>query len=92
MIAFRTSTDAVEFAMDLATFTGVGYIGIRVGIHSGQVPIRENDIYGLNVNLTSRIQHSLPGEGIRVSTAVKEDYESVRGKSRFVCFGRSRAR
>jgi class 3 adenylate cyclase len=24
MIAFRTSTDAVEFALDLATFTGPG--------------------------------------------------------------------
>lgn len=81
MIAFRTSTGAVAFAMDLATFTGVNYIGIRVGIHSGQVQIRENDIYGLNVNLTSRIQHSLPDEGIRVSTPVKEDYESVRGQS-----------
>ena len=82
MIAFRTSTDAVEFALDLSTFTGVDYIGIRVGIHSGRVQIRDNDIYGLNVSLTSRIQHSIPSEGIRVSSPVKEDYESVRGKSR----------
>jgi class 3 adenylate cyclase len=83
MIAFRTSTEAVDFALEFATFTGVDYIGIRVGINSGQVQIRENDIYGLNVNLTSRIQQSLPNEGIRVSTPVKEDYESVQGKSRF---------
>ena len=61
--------------------TGVEYIGIRVGINSGEVQIRENDIYGLNVNLTSRIQQSLTDEGIRVSNSVKEDYERVQGKS-----------
>jgi class 3 adenylate cyclase len=81
MVAFRTSTQAVECALEFAMFTGVDYIGIRVGINSGQVQIRENDIYGLNVNLTSRIQQSLPNEGIRVSDGVKEDYERVRGKS-----------
>ncbi len=81
MKAFRTSTQAVDFALEFAAFTGVDYIGIRVGIHSGQVQIRENDIYGLNVNLTSRIQQSLPREGVRVSSPVKEDYERNRGRS-----------
>jgi len=82
MIAFRTPTQAVEFALEFATFTGIDYVGIRVGINSGQVQIREIDIYGLNVNLTSRIQHSIAREGIHVSSPVKEDYESVRGRSR----------
>jgi class 3 adenylate cyclase len=69
MIAFRTSSEAVGFALDFASFTGIDYIGIRVGIHSGQVQIRENDIYGLNVNLTSRVQHALSGEGILVTAS-----------------------
>src|SRR2546421_6963930 len=81
MIAFRTSTHAVDFALEFATFTGVDHIGIRIGIHSGQVQIRENDIYGLNVNLAARIQQSLEREGIRVSSSVKEDYERDRGRS-----------
>jgi class 3 adenylate cyclase len=76
MIAFRTSSEAVGFALDFASFTGIDYIGIRVGIHSGQVQIRENDIYGLNVNLTSRVQHALSGEGILVTASVKGDYEN----------------
>lgn len=53
------------------------YIGIRVGIHSGQVQIRENDIYGLNVNFTSRIQSAIPKEGILVSNAVRKDYDKT---------------
>src|SRR6266404_1262630 len=71
MIAFKTSSDAVNFALNFGENTGIEYIGIRVGINSGEVQIRENDIYGLNVNLTSRIQHSIPLEGIWVSNSVK---------------------
>jgi class 3 adenylate cyclase len=67
MMAFRTSSDAVQFAMAFSINTGVSYIGIGINIHSGQVEIRDNDIYGLNVNLTSRVQHVLPGEGILVT-------------------------
>ena len=47
MMAFRTSTDAVDFALAFLMDTGVDHIGIRVGINSGQVHLRENDIYGL---------------------------------------------
>ena len=72
MMAFRTSSEAVQFAMEFSVDTGVNYIGIRVGIHSGQVEIRENDIYGLNVNFTSRVQHALPGEGFWSPTEFSE--------------------
>jgi class 3 adenylate cyclase len=75
MMAFRRPSEALQFAVRFTQDTGVDYIGIRVGIHSGEVEIRENDIYGLNVNLTSRVQHSLPGEGILVTDSVKRDYE-----------------
>lgn len=79
MMAFRTSTDAVDFALAFLMDTGVDHIGIRVGINSGQVHLRENDIYGLNVNFTSRIQHAVPGEGILVSNSVMRDYQKTFG-------------
>lgn len=79
MMAFRTSTDAVDFALGFVVDTGVDYISIRVGINSGQVHIREDDIYGLNVNFTSRVQHAVPREGILVSNSVKRDYEKTLG-------------
>ena len=79
MMAFRTSTDAVDFALAFLMDTGVDHIGIRVGINSGQVHLRENDIYGLNVNFTSRVQHALEREGILVSNSVMRDYQKTLG-------------
>jgi class 3 adenylate cyclase len=79
MMAFRTSSEAVDFATEFAVDTAIDYIGIRVGINSGEVQIRENDIYGLNVNFTSRVQHASRFEGILVSNSVKRDYEKTRG-------------
>jgi class 3 adenylate cyclase len=40
MMAFRRSSEAVQFAVELTQSTGVDYICIRVGIHSGEVEIR----------------------------------------------------
>lgn len=79
MMAFRTSTDAVDFALAFLIDTGVDHIGIRVGINSGQVHLRENDIYGLNVNFTSRVQHALTPEGILVSNSVMRDNQKTFG-------------
>jgi class 3 adenylate cyclase len=80
MLAFRTSSEALLFAINFSCTTGVNYIGIRIGIHSGEVEIRDNDIYGLNVNLAARVQHSLPREGILCTESVKRDYERRHGK------------
>ena len=90
MMAFRTSSEAVRFALQFATGTGVDHIGIRVGINSGEVQIRENDIYGLNVNFTSRVQHAEPVEGILVSNSVKRDYEKTLGSTSGVTFSKKR--
>jgi len=86
MMAFRRPSEAVQFGVSFATTTGVDYIGIRIGIHSGEVEIRENDIYGLNVNLASRVQHALPGEGILSTEPVKRDYERRLGTDSGVRF------
>jgi len=90
MMAFRRSSEAVRFAVKFASCTGVDYIGIRVGIHSGEVQIVENDIYGLNVNFTSRVQHAELVEGILVSNSVKRDYEKTFGSASGVTFSRKR--
>lgn len=81
MVAFRNNTDAVEFSLDFSKNTGVEFIGIRVGIHTGQVQIMDNDIYGLNVNKTARIQSSIDKEGICVSDPIKEDFIKAYGSS-----------
>ncbi|MEK6333971.1 MAG: adenylate/guanylate cyclase domain-containing protein [Acidobacteriota bacterium] len=86
MVAFKTASDAVSFAIDFEGNTGVEYIAIRVGINSGDVEIRENDIYGLNVNFTSRIQHALPGGGILTANSVQRDFNKRYGDSSGVKF------
>jgi|SRR5882672_1297562 len=86
MVAFRTASEAVSFSVNFAENTGVEHIGIRVGINSGDVEIRENDIYGLNVNFTSRVQHALPRDGILAANSVKEDYEKRFGAGSGVRF------
>ena len=80
MVAFRTASDAVRFAIDFEEDTGVEYIAIRTGINSGDVEIRENDIYGLNVNFTSRVQHALPGAGILAASSVQRDFNKRYGR------------
>ena len=75
-IAFRNSTDAIDFAIKLTTNTGVDFIGIRIGINSGQVQLMNNDIYGLQVNKTARIQSSIEKEGIRVSSPIVDNFKN----------------
>jgi hypothetical protein len=80
MVAFRTAADAFQFAWQFYNDTGHPQVQIRVAIHVGQVRIVENDIYGLMVNYTSRVQHLLPGLGIMLSDVAKNDIMAELGK------------
>jgi len=80
MVAFRTAADAFQFAWQFYNDTGHPQIQIRVAINVGQVRIVENDIYGLMVNYTSRVQHLLPGLGIMLSDVAKNDIVAELGK------------
>jgi class 3 adenylate cyclase len=71
MVLFRTADAALEFAMGFAADTGDSRISIRAGIHVGDVRVVENDIYGVMVNYTFRVQHSMRGSGIAISTPAK---------------------
>lgn len=92
MVAFHNSTGALEFSVEFAKSTGVDFIGIRIGIHSGQVRLMENDIYGLNVNKAARIQSSTPLEGISVSDSIKEDCVKAYGSNSPLVFSPSGSR
>jgi len=79
MVAFRSASAALKFALLFRQDTGDSRIVIRAGIHVGQVRIKDNDIYGLMVNYASRLQHVLSNEGVFVSDFVKREVESERG-------------
>lgn len=81
MAAFRTSDAALQFALMFRANTGDPRIAIRVGIHVGQVRIKDDDIYGLMVNYAARLAHiKVSGEeGIFLSASAKRDVESEYG-------------
>ena len=81
MAAFRTADAALQFALEFRQDTGDPRIAIRVGIHVGQVRIKDEDIYGLMVNKASRLAHvRVDGdEGIFLSASAKADIESEYG-------------
>ncbi len=82
MVAFHTTKDAVRFAIAFFLDTGAPQIFLRAGVHFGQMRIVDNDLYGLAVNLTSRVQHA--GEsppGIMISDPAKKDAQSEIGTS-----------
>lgn len=81
MVAFRTADAALEFAMAFAKDTGHREISIRAGIHVGEVRIVENDIYGVMVNYTFRVQHAMRHSGIALSTQAKLRIEHEWGRN-----------
>jgi class 3 adenylate cyclase len=56
MAAFRTAVNALDFALEFQDNTGDKRIMIRIGIHVGPVRIIENDIFGMMVNYTKRVE------------------------------------
>ena len=81
MVVFHTADGALQFALAFRSNTGDERIAIRVGIHVGQVRIKDDDIYGLQVNLAERLSHvEVRGEeGIFISTSAKRDIDSEHG-------------
>jgi len=81
MVVFKSADPALQFALAFRQQTGDPRIDIRVGIHVGQVRIRDDDIYGLQVNLAERLSHmQVPGEtGVFVSSSAKRVIESEYG-------------
>jgi TolB-like protein/Tfp pilus assembly protein PilF len=54
-------------------------INIRVGIHEGEVIFRDNDVYGDEVNIASRIESAAEGGSIYVSENVKRNLDNKTG-------------
>jgi adenylate cyclase len=55
MVAFRTTFEALLFALGLFAATGHPKVKIRAGINVGEVHIVDNDMFGGMVNYTARV-------------------------------------
>jgi class 3 adenylate cyclase len=76
MVAFYSAADALDFVLDLYEDTGDQRIKIRAGIHVGSAEIIEDDIYGIMVNYTKRIESTDNRWGIHVSNFAKTEIDN----------------
>lgn len=56
MVVFRTAVEALDFAVAFYSDTGDERISIRAGIHVGPARIVEDDLFGIMVNYTKRVE------------------------------------
>jgi class 3 adenylate cyclase len=77
---FNSATDAVEFAKLLQTdFNEEPKVPVRIGIHMGDVLLRDGNVFGDVVNIASRIQALSPPGGIYVSEMVYRNIANKKG-------------
>jgi adenylate cyclase len=80
LVLFNSSTDAAEFAKllqeDLQEEPG---IPVRVGIHMGDVLLKDGNVFGDVVNIASRIQAMAPPGGVYISEPVYRNIVNKKG-------------
>jgi tetratricopeptide (TPR) repeat protein len=78
MASFSSVVDAVECAKDIQQSLNMEPdLKVRIGIHLGEVTLKDNDIFGNGVNIASRIQ-DLAGPGqILISESV---YRNIKNR------------
>lgn len=73
MVIFRTALDALDFALELEKDSGDSRIIVRAGIHVGSARIIEDDLFGIMVNYTKRVEGSDVDGGITLSDVAKRE-------------------
>lgn len=76
LVAFYSASDALDFTLDLYEDTGDEQIKIRAGIHVGSVTIVEDDMFGIMVNYTKRVESTDNSWGIHVSNFAKTEIDN----------------
>jgi len=71
MVAFHTSIDALDFALELHGETGDPRVRIRVGINVGPVSVEKQDAHGTTVNYAARVMSMAEAGGVWLSNEAK---------------------
>ena len=80
LLTFGTTRDAVDCAIEIQHATkNIPDLGLRIGIHQGEVVFQGSDVVGDDVNIASRIEPFASTGGIaisgRVNSSLKRDPE-----------------
>ncbi len=74
---FSSALDAVNCALEIQRSSRADFEGdLRIGIHSGDITIENDDIYGDGVNIASRLQSIADPGGVYISESIEK---AIRG-------------
>ena len=78
LLTFTTVTDAVKCGIKIQEQTKeIADLNLRIGIHEGEITLRDGDALGDDINITSRIENIAPIGGIAISGKVQQDISSL---------------
>ena len=79
LFTFDSSLDAVNCSVEIQkSLKDVDDFKIRIGIHQGDVFIKDGDVFGDDVNIASRVEGFSPEGGISISDKVYKDIQGVK--------------
>ena len=79
LFSFDSSLDAVNCSIKIQqALKDVDDFKIRIGIHQGDIFVKDGDVYGDDVNIASRVEGFSPEGGITISDKVYKDIQSVK--------------
>ena len=77
LFSFKSSIEAVDCAIEIQSITKeYEDLDLRIGIHQGDILIRNQDIFGDDVNIASRIESCAAPLGIAISHKINGDISS----------------
>ena len=79
LISFNSSLDAVKCSIEIQDKLKLEKsFQIRIGIHQGDIFLKDGDVYGDDVNIASRVEGFSPVGGISISDKVYKDIQGVK--------------
>ena len=79
LFSFDSSLDAVRCSIMIQeSLRDVDDFKLRIGIHQGDIFIKDGDVYGDDVNIASRVEGFSPEGGISISDKVYKDIQSIK--------------
>jgi TolB-like protein len=79
LASFHTASDAVRCACEIQQTAKKAGIGLRIGIHEGEVVFEGGDVLGDGVNVASRLEEIADEGSINISWAVYKDIKNKAG-------------
>jgi class 3 adenylate cyclase len=80
MALFNSPSDALHCAAELQEELARNDISVRIGLHTGEVELRERDVGGIAVHLAARVQAQAEPDSIFVTEVIPPLVEGTGAK------------